>query len=250
MQIQCEVLQKQLQRVHSAFQVFCFEELSSTNDYAKNLSNDSPALIIAKRQTAGRGRNEKRFSSPHGGIYFTLYYPNHFTDCSFMTIVVAVALLQCFKSESKQKYTVKWVNDIYLHSKKVCGILCENQFTPSENHSLIGIGINLPESVASELPEIAAKTDIQDVQRFLYRLIRKLLRDLPKLDNAAFRAKILRYYTRHCFILGKTIDFMKNDTRQTAKAVALSPSGALIIEYPDGTIDTLQAGEISVKLTN
>lgn len=129
-----------------------FDELDSTNTYAKQLAIreavSSPILIATRSQTAGRGRLGRSFHSPADtGLYMTLLYPTRTTlsDAVSITGAAAVAVVRAIKALTDHHPVVKWVNDIYLNNAKVGGILTEAITVPDRPtiYIAIGIGINL-----------------------------------------------------------------------------------------------------------
>ena len=130
-----------------SFDIINFDSVSSTQDKARELitegSNPStPIAIIAKSQTSGRGRYDRVWSSPTGGLYMTMAIPpkkprETWSQISYIVgISMAEAMLQLDPSVNIR---LKWVNDIMINSKKAGGILLE----ADAEHLLIGVGINL-----------------------------------------------------------------------------------------------------------
>ena len=130
-----------------------FESLDSTNNEAKretaNGKTDKPLLIISEEQTLGRGRNGRNFYSPKGtGLYFSLVTSpkSDLTSAVGITSYAAVCVVEAIKELTGTDTKIKWVNDIYLDGKKLCGILTEavSDFeTGTVSNIIIGIGINL-----------------------------------------------------------------------------------------------------------
>ena len=132
--------------------VYTYDSVGSTNDIAKDLgkSGTKQALIIASEQTKGRGRRGRSFFSPNGsGIYMSiLLRPEHSSDIiPLLTTASAVAVSKAIKSVTNINTSIKWINDLYINFKKVCGILCEASFTSDNklDFIIVGIGININE---------------------------------------------------------------------------------------------------------
>lgn len=119
------------------------EEIDSTNNYAKQTSFEKDTLIIADYQSAGRGRFQRSFYSPKGkGLYFTLVIHQLSLSLNLYTLIMAIAVSYVIKNS-----TIKWLNDILIGHKKVCGILCETVVENGQVSKLmIGVGINLFEA--------------------------------------------------------------------------------------------------------
>lgn len=134
--------------------IICYRKIDSTNTECRRLleKNYSCALsgtvVAASLQTAGRGRLGRAFFSPEGnGVYFSLiYFPRTtVTDAALFTVSAAVAVRRAICGLSGKDALIKWVNDIYIGGKKVCGILTEGVMSPSGSVDavIIGVGINL-----------------------------------------------------------------------------------------------------------
>ena len=129
-----------------------FSELDSTNQYLKELAKEGAkagTVIIANKQSAGRGRLGRSFFSPEGtGIYMSiLLRPEMELQKSVrITSMAAVAVARAIERVSGIEAKIKWVNDIFLNGKKVCGILTEsgiNAITGTLEYAVLGIGINV-----------------------------------------------------------------------------------------------------------
>ena len=107
-----------------------------------------PILFWADEQTAGKGRNNREFFSPKNtGLYFSYLYcvkkPKEIKDRIFVTTAAAVFTAKALRQYAGADAKIKWVNDIYLNEKKVCGILAEALFDEAYTAIIVGIGINL-----------------------------------------------------------------------------------------------------------
>ena len=130
-----------------------FDELDSTNNYLKKLGSQGEKenqLVIAESQTCGRGRMGRSFYSPNGtGIYFSLLlHPKISAEKSlFLTVMAAVSVAETVMKYNKNDVKIKWVNDIYIDGKKVCGILTEGAINSDKmlDYAVVGIGINVVE---------------------------------------------------------------------------------------------------------
>ena len=136
-----------------------FEEISSTNDYVKEQKSLGENLIvIAKRQTGGKGTKGRSFSSNEGGVYLTklVFYDNFPADKVFLVMArTAVAVCKTLESFSL-KPVIKWANDVFVNGRKICGILIENSFSGKNiSSSIIGVGLNVNNPLPEELSSIA-----------------------------------------------------------------------------------------------
>ena len=239
-----------------------FDQVGSTNDVAKESHVGlKPLLIVADRQTAGRGRLGRTFASPgDSGLYMTLALrPTFDLDKSlYVTMAVAVAVCRAIEKVVGVKGRIKWVNDIFYRNKKVCGILTEAQSnfeTGKIDTLIIGIGVNcfpgaLPESlkdIAGCLAEVPGAFSRAELAAEIFN---ETLDILEELDSMAF----LREYRSKCFILGKNIYIHPNlDQRAIrARAIDIDDNGGLVVEYMEGRkmrqMETLTTGEVSIRL--
>ena len=149
----------------NSLKVFRYESIDSTNNEAKRLlkAEKGDFLVIADEQTAGRGRQGKSFYSPKDtGIYMSLVKRRGeaLADAVSATTAAAVAVCRAIEALSDKKPAIKWVNDIYLGSNKIGGILCESVNSGNNRDSaavIIGIGLNLSTpSFPDDIPNAAS----------------------------------------------------------------------------------------------
>lgn len=239
-----------------------FDTVDSTNNIAKELpAGDLPMMIIANKQEAGRGRLGRSFASPAGtGLYMTVALRPHFdlSKSLYVTMAAAVAVCRAIEKTAGVKARIKWVNDLFIGGKKVCGILTEAQtnFETGKIDSLIiGIGVNcFPGSFPEELKEIAGAVSPQKNNfsrgELAAEIFNELMEVLDDLDSRSF----LREYRTKCFILGKNILVHPavNSRPVRARAIDIDENGGLVVEYMEGRrmrqIDTLTTGEVSIRV--
>lgn len=236
-------------------EVRIFDIVGSTNTEAKRsvlagLEHD--ALFAAEKQTAGRGRQGKSFYSPEGsGLYFSavLHPQIELSDATGITAAAAVAVTEKISALTKTEPKIKWVNDIFIDGKKVCGILTEavTDFQSGKAKAVIvGIGINLTTSdFPEELQGIAGALNTEIDKNKLAAEIFNRLRELSaKLPDKSFMDE----YRKHSLVLGNTVYFTRNGTDYTAKAESISDDGSLTVVTESNEKIVLNSGEISIKL--
>ena len=154
----------------SQLRICRYDVIDSTNTQARRLAGEgdsSPLLIIAREQSAGRGRLGRSFFSPADtGLYMTLlYYPDRsVAELTGLTCAAAWASALAVERLCGISSQIKWVNDLYLGGRKVCGILCESFGTPHGTAIAVGIGINLttkdfPDALDSIAGSLQSKID-------------------------------------------------------------------------------------------
>ncbi len=226
--------------------VIQLETVDSTNTYAKsNISSFTlPALIVAEKQTAGRGRQGKSFFSPEGtGLYMTLVFEAP-SDCSLLTPAAAVAVCDSLEKLGA-KPAIKWVNDVFINKHKVCGILTECFTADKKTYIALGIGINLTTTEFPDDLDIAGSVDIECSKTELAAEIsHKILRYTENPDKQT----ILDGYQKKLFIIGKEITYSKNNIEHSATVKGINSACNLKVIKSDGTEDILSSGEISIKI--
>ena len=219
------------------------EETDSTNRVAKELARQGAphgTAVLAKRQTAGRGRLGRSFFSPEGGLYLSVILR---PQCKpeervLMTPMAAVAVCRALEERLGISPRIKWVNDLYLQGKKLCGILCEG----CGDAVIVGIGLNLhtpeggfPQDIPAVAPEPAP--GLADVQE-LAAVIRNHL-----LEPGTF----LQEYRSRCMTVGRTVTVhpVVGESYE-AKALEVDDRCRLVVESCRGR-ETLDSGEVSVR---
>ncbi|MBQ9132064.1 MAG: biotin--[Clostridia bacterium] len=238
-------------------EVLVYEEIDSTNSQAKRLAMEGvkgPVLLVAESQTAGRGRMGRQFYSPAGsGVYLSILYSTRrpLQDAVTVTGAASVAVLRAIRALTGKQPVIKWVNDLYLDGRKVCGILTEALTDPygDGTHSVIvGIGVNW---YAAEFPRelcgIAGAVGAENVDRA--SLVATLWRELnPWLEDPDDRSW-LEDYRRYSAVLGKEITWTQQGIGHRGTALEIDADGALLVRGEDGKIRTLSTGEITVRIS-
>lgn len=235
--------------------VVCFDSIDSTSSYLRRLLNEGEkgiVLALAKEQTTGRGRSGKSFYSPDtGGLYMSLLiHPEvRFDAVSSVTSKVCVAVCKAIEKVTGISTEIKWVNDLYLNGKKVCGILCEavNDYKNAVTKSIIiGVGININTvGFPEELQQVAGSLGVSDGCREM--LVSEITDSLLNLCFGELSEEEYSFYCERSCVLGKTINYFVNGQKNTAEAVGIDASGGLIVKNKDGKTLTLTSGEISVR---
>lgn len=241
-----------IQECATAWNVIHLQETDSTNNYAKQLAADgAPAgtIVLADRQTAGKGRLGKSFHSPSGGLYMSVILRPELplTDMMAVTACTASAVHEALRKSGFQTQ-IKWVNDLFLNGKKICGILTEGSFNAellSMDYLVIGIGINLRRDpdLSEELRSIV--TDLQsECGRLISRtsLIALILMELELYLNKIQERTYLPIYKKHSCTLGHRVQVKTSQGDRTGLAVDFAEDAGLIVEFPDGSRETIRTG--------
>lgn len=233
-------------------EIYVYDTLDSTNAYAKQLALSEEccdAVIVAKSQTAGRGRMGRSFySPPETGVYFSVLLRSRSLPRSTvsLTAVAAVAVMRAIRSLTGKQTLIKWVNDLYLDGKKVCGILAESVGMGADDRSVIlGVGVNW---YACEFPtELSSIAGTVNAERTVSKqaLIARALRELAALLAGE---DCIADYRAHSMVIGKKIFWMRDGIRYDGRAIGIDPSGALLVQTDTGEEQVLFSGEISLRL--
>ena len=240
---------------------YLYEEVTSTNDVAREHENEkSDLLIISNSQTNGRGRKGRVFFSPKDtGLYFSLLiHPElPFSKATYITCIAAESLVLAIKETLGIEVSIKWVNDIFFKDKKIAGILTETFGSLEEEfpeYIVVGVGVNIYPFV-EELP-----SDIKKRAGFLVRnantsdnlknllcisFINHFYRFLSEIDKKSF----LDGYRRHSNLIGKYVR-IQNDKNPSKKEYALvtgiDDECRLLVTFNDKKTAALLGKEVSV----
>jgi BirA family biotin operon repressor/biotin-[acetyl-CoA-carboxylase] ligase len=229
--------------------VFCFGEVDSTNTQARRLLSEgvpAPFLVLAEGQAAGRGRQGRAFYSPRGaGLYLTLVLaPTHSAqDALGITAYAAVCVAKAVEALCGQRLRIKWVNDLYLDGRKVCGILTEatTDFETGTLESLlVGVGLNLRETaVPEELQDIVGF--IRPQSPVINALAARIALALLAFDPA--KPAHLAEYRARSLTLGRRVEISTPAGTVSGIAEDVDDTGALLVCCDDGALLTVRSGE-------
>lgn len=244
------------------FDIEVLQKVTSTSTLLKEKAiQNAPegTVIVATHQTNGRGRLGRDFHSPSDtGVYFSLLLrPKIPAEQSiYLTTMTSIAVANAILEVTGEQSLVKWVNDIFVRDKKVCGILCEASFT-MENFSLeyvtLGIGINVykpKEGFPKELEEIAGYILENRIDDARNRLVASILDNFLTLYEEFDIELTACKYKALSYVLGKEIYVIKNGENIKATAIDIDKLCNLVVKYENGTIEKLNSGEISTKIIN
>ena len=239
-----------------------FDTIESTNTEAKRLGlSGAPGgtVLIADRQTGGRGRMGRSFCSPAGaGIYMSVIIRPGCAAGKLMHLTCAAAVAMCDAVEKVSGFrpAVKWINDLIANGKKLGGILTELSLVPGTDlvdFAVIGIGINCSQSPGDFPPElrdiaISLQTATGKPADRL-QLATAMVESLFAINNTLLtdKQKIMEQYRKDCCTLGQNIYLLQGEKKTSCKALSLDSDGALIVKYDDGTEGVVSSGEVSIR---
>ncbi len=235
------------------------ETVGSTNTVVKELAEQGApegTVLIADRQTAGRGRLGRSFHSPSGtGLYMSILLRPGFSaeDALSITTAAAVAVAAAVEKVTGETAKIKWVNDVYLRGRKICGILTEAAADLSSGglrYAVLGIGVNVLE------PEGGFPEEISDVAGALFA-------KAPETDvRAALAAEILNFfweyykalpvrtflseYKRRSLLTGMEIAFTRGNEQSRGTVLGIDDKARLLVELDNGGTEAFSAGEVQI----
>ena len=227
-------------------EVYYFDSIKSTQEYAVKIAanpKNNGAVIIAQQQTAGKGREGRRWISPKGGIWLSIIFQPKF-DISVITlfpIASSLALSAAIEKCMDVKPELKWPNDITIKGKKVAGMLVDASIESNKVENVVlGVGINFDVDVkkiekelknnhnfygASSLKKLKKKSNpIELIQTFLEELEK-----IMGLLNTDQRKIIVKEWTQRSSTIGKEVEIMTKEGKVKGKAIKIDDDGALII---------------------
>ncbi len=242
--------------------ILWFDCIDSTNDRAKEMAlGGAPhgTVLIADRQTGGRGRMGRSFDSPAGGgVYMSVILRPDCKPEELMHLTCAAAVAVCNAVEEVLGFRpgIKWTNDLVFSKKKLGGILTELSIDPVSHavrYAIVGVGINCcqqPEDFPPELQDIATSLSVVcqkeiDRNKLSAALISAFFQIFPSLLSR--KSAVMKTYAKDCITIGQTVQVIRGEDRRQGEAVALDQDGGLIVAYSDGSVETVQSGEVSIR---
>ena len=240
--------------MRSECEVYCYDRVGSTNEIAKHLISEGAAhatVIAALEQTSGRGRYGRSFYSPKdSGIYVSVIIkPDKLRDGIMYTVAAAVALRRVI-AKYNDRASIKWVNDIYIDERKVCGILCEavsDLESGRLSYVICGIGVNLCAPSGDFPDEIKNKAGyISETPISKGEFVAELADTLLEVLSYDTERTIVEY-GEHMMLCGREIYYSRGDEKFSAHVEGIDGSAGLVVKRDDGVRETLRSGEVHLE---
>ena len=238
--------------------LYCFQSISSTNEYAKKLLESGkhrPAVIVAEKQTRGKGRMGRSWSSRSGkgvfmSVIFTFFEPKK--NPFIINYISALAVQMTLKNELNLNSEIKWPNDILLKGRKVCGILSENVRENHEiNHIISGIGLNVNQRPSDFPAEYRKKAiSLKMAANREYDITEVIIQILKKLNNLYLQEKnngtipLFKKWLRECSTIGKEVEIRIKDEIIKGVAENINYDGVLSLRTPDHSLKKIIVGDL------
>lgn len=235
-----------------------YDSLPSTNtEAARAARHGAPEglCVIAREQTAGRGRRDRTWASPQdAGLYFSILLRPKMEQNAWplLTLMSALAVHEALESACSLSTDIKWPNDVYSGERKLCGILAETVEGEKGRAVVIGIGINLSDrAFPEELNPIATSVEAEtgravDRELLIESLVRALSKNYAALQGPRGVTLMLAEWTaRSSYAVGKRVRACVGDETIEGVTRGLEPDGALRVETVEGEIKLVRAGDVS-----
>jgi BirA family biotin operon repressor/biotin-[acetyl-CoA-carboxylase] ligase len=259
--IKASEISKDLNTQHVGKDLYVYREVGSTNTLAKFLSEtgaENGTVVIAEKQTAGKGRSGKAWESPLGGVWLSIILTpdvNH-SNLPFITLATGVAVAKALEKIGIKNSEIKWPNDIIINDRKVCGILTEAMTKLNAIESvIIGVGIDVNvnyDQLPEELQEITTTVEKELKKKTdENHLIRLFLEEFEKTSELFSRKEyeeILKEWRKRSYTIGKTVEVRKPYNEYYYAYVAgIGKDGALVVEKEDGSLEKVISGECIIR---
>ncbi len=217
------------------------KKTKSTMDLAREIAENGVrhgSIVIAEEQTGGRGRGNRDWVSPKGGLWFSVILNDEHSTKNTQLLLLTFALAV---SNTIERYgataSIKWPNDVYIKNKKIAGILAETIFEGGKpKYTVIGVGINVNndipkelENTAISLKQVTEKT--VSLEEFLGELLSEIDKYYYKLENNT--SEVINEIKNKMNLIGKQITITTITSKTiTGKCTSINEKGALVIETP------------------
>lgn len=236
--------------------IYVYKTIGSTNTEARRMADcgaEHGTLIISEEQTEGRGRRGKSFFSPSGtGIYMSIVLrpDKNMSEPQLITVAAAVTVCEALEKLCGCEPKIKWVNDIFLEGKKICGILTEavmDMESGGLDCIVVGVGINCSTAAGEfpvELQGIAGSVGMKGVSRSA--LTAEIYKGIMERFDSLKNPSLMEEYRSRSMMPGKNISFVMDGEACKAKAIGINDDGNLIVQFSDGSQKVLRGGEVSI----
>ncbi|MEA4921266.1 MAG: biotin--[acetyl-CoA-carboxylase] ligase [Clostridiaceae bacterium] len=246
---------------NKVFSITVLPETGSTNNDSKALAEKGASeftLVASEHQNAGKGRLGRSFYSPEGtGIYFSILLRPRMPigDALYITTAAAAATSRAIEDVCGKRTGIKWVNDIFIAGKKVCGILTEASIdmeSGSLAYAVLGIGINViepeggfPEAISNVAGSVYSSKEY--VPGIRSRLLAAVLDNFYLYYTAFPEKAFLEDYRKRSILIGKVATVIRGDLQYPAEITGIDDNCRLLV-LREGVPETLDSGEVSVRL--
>ncbi len=237
------------------YDIHVYPTIASTNDTLKEWAikgSKEKTIIISEEQTKGKGRLGRSFSSPSNtGLYMSvLLRPTFSAEKSLgITTAAAVAIAKAIEKLGKNNVQIKWVNDIYIKNRKVCGILTEasmNFETGGLDYAVLGLGVNVfkpDEGFPKEISRIAGAVFSKQKDEVRSKLAAFILNELFEIYDNMENSDYIKDYQSRSYLDGKKVKVSVGNTEKEGIVVGIDDNARLLVQLENGETEVFLAGE-------
>jgi len=251
--------------------IYHYKSIPSTQQLAisfaeTNIKNENGTVILADEQYDGKGRGNKKWISPKGGLWMSLIIKPRIelNKINILPLIIAISVCEIINEISNLETRIKWPNDIVIDNKKIAGIIIDSSINASNiDYIVIGVGINivvdilkinlfLPSSDKLTQKVTSLQNEVKEklIDRFI--LLKKLLERIEYylflLQNEIDNTKIIESYKKLSNTLGKNIYVYGKDVKEfRAIAKDIDSDGGLILKRENNILEKIYFGEISIR---
>jgi BirA family biotin operon repressor/biotin-[acetyl-CoA-carboxylase] ligase len=261
MKLNVDRLQEGLRTERFGRNIVFLREVGSTNDFAKELAGYGAVegtVVVAETQTCGRGRLDREWVSPKGGLWFSVVLRPELKPAEAVVIVFVsgLAVAEVLRELYGLKSETKWPNDVLVNGKKICGILTEMNTTGERiNCVIVGVGVNVNFDVVKVFPEElrASATSLENMfgrKVRLEELFRALLEKLENVYELFLKEgfdQILAEWKKYASFLGCQVEVASGTEKWVGLALDVENDGALILRLEDGTVKRIFVGDATLQ---
>lgn len=254
---------KSLKTKNFGNECYFFNNITSTNDYAKKLADNGykeGTIVVSNAQTNGRGSRGRTWeSSKNEGIFLSLILkPNiEFINISQINLIATIAMCRTIKKETGLNAKIKWPNDIIINGKKVCGLLTEvNYKFKFIKYIILGIGVNVNNiAFSQELFKKATSIRLElgrsiERKQFLASYLYELELLYLEYNNSLNFSIFLEEYRNLCLNIGKECKFIHKNKEITGHVINVNNFGEIIFRKKNGEDIKIVTGEVSLRSIN
>ena len=238
--------------------IYYFNTIDTTQNFAMSIAskkNEDGSVVISKKQTGGKGRMNRKWKSPIGGIWMSIIIHPKF-DVRYATLVpIATSLAICIAIEKTLKINtkLKWPNDVTVKGKKVAGVLINASMISNQIENMVlGIGINFkinPNELKNSIkktPNFYGVATLVKKNQNMSPLVKQFLYELEnvlQLINSGQIKKIINGWTKRSSTIGRNVSILTNEGHKSGKAIRIDNEGGLIISKGKKT-DRVLVGDV------
>ena len=243
--------------------IYYFHTIDSTQNYALKLSqkpHENGSVVIAERQTRGRGRLNRKWISPKGGIWLSILLKPNFdlSQTSLFPMITSLALSISIEKTLKIKPELKWPNDVTINGKKVAGILIDVAVESNKiDYIIFGVGINfrikpskITNLVKNSKRQYGITTLVKEKQKAsAVELVQQFLFEMEQMYNKIMSdstGKARKEWIKRSSTIGKNIIVTTTTGSVKGKAIGIDETGALLLSNK-GSIHRILSGDITYK---